>query len=596
MAKQTLNNNVSFGEQRDKINSNFTEVYDNIGDLSNRINFTQKGTLPVSSVSKQKSFGDSITVGFLIDNPYNRYTSILGAKIGLDFGVVDNSRAESGSGIFTAISNSNRYLLDNGGSLITLMTGLNDLKAWDDTKTSSKIRTCLRSFIANAFMSNALNAGGNGNGDFGFFTKTGTWNNFDSTSIGGKAPFNTYTSGQSASSTVSGSSIQASIPQQTTGDLIIGTFTDDGQVSNYLGDFDVFVDDVLRLTYSPRGKNDGIRTNIAGDVQGRMPDVILLKGVAGTTVRIVTKSNTLTIIDYIGFLRPIQNCSPLMISLIPKCTEEGYDLLGGNASSINSDKADEVIKDSIAEWYGYPIAIVDVNAEYDPINTFDGVHPNKLGHRQIAEEFSSNVIGGLSIYENPNIDRVINGVNVGKGIGSPSKTVILGADIAGNGNDNVKIGNKAAGGMTTGFGSVVIGSWAGGSSILGNSDVIIGHRAAFGRDDNFRNNVGSQCIVIGAYTTLPMDGNGQLLIATVDGDETFVYGNGLGNYAIGSTLISSSALVALNSVNKGFLLPRLTTTQRDNISSPAEGLEIYNLTLHKKQFFNGTAWETITSS
>lgn len=57
-----------------------------------------------------------------------------------------------------------------------------------------------------------------------------------------------------------------------------------------------------------------------------------------------------------------------------------------------------------------------------------------------------------------------------------------------------------------------------------------------------------------------------------------------------------SAVLDIVSTSRGVLLPRMTTTQRDAIASPGEGLEIYNLTLHKKQFFNGTTWETVTST
>jgi hypothetical protein len=40
----------------------------------------------------------------------------------------------------------------------------------------------------------------------------------------------------------------------------------------------------------------------------------------------------------------------------------------------------------------------------------------------------------------------------------------------------------------------------------------------------------------------------------------------------------SSALVELESTNQGFLLPRLTQTQRDSIANPATGLMIFNIT------------------
>jgi hypothetical protein len=57
----------------------------------------------------------------------------------------------------------------------------------------------------------------------------------------------------------------------------------------------------------------------------------------------------------------------------------------------------------------------------------------------------------------------------------------------------------------------------------------------------------------------------------------------------------SSAMVAINSTTKGFLPPRLTTTQKNAISSPATGLVVYDTTLNKLSVYTGAAWETVTS-
>ena len=59
------------------------------------------------------------------------------------------------------------------------------------------------------------------------------------------------------------------------------------------------------------------------------------------------------------------------------------------------------------------------------------------------------------------------------------------------------------------------------------------------------------------------------------------------------TLVSS-AILDIRSTTKGFLPPRMTTTQRDAISSPAAGLIIYNTTTNKLNVYT-TAWEQITS-
>ena len=57
-----------------------------------------------------------------------------------------------------------------------------------------------------------------------------------------------------------------------------------------------------------------------------------------------------------------------------------------------------------------------------------------------------------------------------------------------------------------------------------------------------------------------------------------------------------SAVLALGGTTRGLRLPVLTTTQRDAISSPAEGLLIYNTTTNKLNFYTGAAWEAVTSA
>lgn len=47
---------------------------------------------------------------------------------------------------------------------------------------------------------------------------------------------------------------------------------------------------------------------------------------------------------------------------------------------------------------------------------------------------------------------------------------------------------------------------------------------------------------------------------------------------------------------KGFLPPRLTTTQRNAISSPATGLLIYNSTTNNLNYYTGSAWTVIDTS
>jgi len=98
-----------------------------------------------------------------------------------------------------------------------------------------------------------------------------------------------------------------------------------------------------------------------------------------------------------------------------------------------------------------------------------------------------------------------------------------------------------------------------------------------------------------AVGNLAVESGGDLLVESIAGDLTLKslsndilleVGGGVG---IGSTPIAS-ALVNIASVTKGFMQPRLTTTQRDAISSPATGLSIYNSTTNEPEYFNGTSW------
>lgn len=60
-----------------------------------------------------------------------------------------------------------------------------------------------------------------------------------------------------------------------------------------------------------------------------------------------------------------------------------------------------------------------------------------------------------------------------------------------------------------------------------------------------------------------------------------------------SDMAHGSALLELRSDSSGLLLPRMTTTQRNTIPSPAEGLHVYDSDLHKTYFYDGTAWEPV---
>lgn len=67
-----------------------------------------------------------------------------------------------------------------------------------------------------------------------------------------------------------------------------------------------------------------------------------------------------------------------------------------------------------------------------------------------------------------------------------------------------------------------------------------------------------------------------------------------GNVGIGISSPDSSALLEIRSSTQGFLPPRMTTSERDNINSPANGLMIFNTDNEQVDVFaNGSGWRTI---
>jgi hypothetical protein len=82
-----------------------------------------------------------------------------------------------------------------------------------------------------------------------------------------------------------------------------------------------------------------------------------------------------------------------------------------------------------------------------------------------------------------------------------------------------------------------------------------------------------------------------LIITGAAGAATGALGLGMSS----GTDVNSKAVLELASTTKGFLPPRMTTTQKNAIATPPAGLVVYDTDLNKLCLYT-TAWETITSS
>jgi hypothetical protein len=65
---------------------------------------------------------------------------------------------------------------------------------------------------------------------------------------------------------------------------------------------------------------------------------------------------------------------------------------------------------------------------------------------------------------------------------------------------------------------------------------------------------------------------------------------------VGTTVSAINAILNVSSQNKGVLLPRMTQIQMNAISTPTQGLLIFNTSTNTFNFYNGSNWAPISSS
>jgi hypothetical protein len=257
---------------------------------------------------------------------------------------------------------------------------------------------------------------------------------------------------------------------------------------------------------------------------------------------------------------------------------------------------------------------------------------------------SNNVVIGnaANLYYSVN-----NTVVIGNSAGNANSSdgaIIIGASASGGGGNqgspNVVVIGTSASATGTGGNQIVIGASAVG---LGGSTIAIGNSStSFGRwwgrlllgtstDSGYQLDVNGTARVSSTLTVgstgntgtinLARTSNGGItgaIIQTNDVTQFYNYqgagidffvaagttvqrafirttGLGVSGTTGGSFTIDASAALQINATTQGFLPPRMTTTQRNAIASPAAGLVVYDTVDNEIDYYNGTAWTSIQS-
>lgn len=91
-------------------------------------------------------------------------------------------------------------------------------------------------------------------------------------------------------------------------------------------------------------------------------------------------------------------------------------------------------------------------------------------------------------------------------------------------------------------------------------------------------------------------------IGTTTNNSFYIIQNNVRRMTFHGTQISigvayhAGAIFAVDSTTMAFLPPRMTTAQKNAVANLEEGMQVYDLDLHKMCVYTGAAWETITSA
>ena len=173
-------------------------------------------------------------------------------------------------------------------------------------------------------------------------------------------------------------------------------------------------------------------------------------------------------------------------------------------------------------------------------------------------------IGFLALRSNASASTAIGSQAMSNSTSAQSVAVGANALYSGTGISNTAIGQRSLIATTSGTGNTAIGRQSGGANTTGGNNIFIGNGT-----DGVSATESNRTWIGNSSTTTSWLG---------------------GSLLIGTTTDVASSIATFNSTTKGFLPPRMDTTQKNAIASPATGLMVYDTTLNLISVYNGTIW------
>lgn len=255
-----------------------------------------------------------------------------------------------------------------------------------------------------------------------------------------------------------------------------------------------------------------------------------------------------------------------------------YSMYGGINSATGGDNT--AVGANSMQSYTSGYSNVAIGMEALNKNTSGGAN-TAVGKSALYKNTSNSentAVGASALYHSTGLKNTAVGMSALMNTSTGGLNTALGhaaGDLITTGNQNVIIGAGADPSVNSGINQIVIGFDARGqadnSVVLGNADVTAVYAS---QDKGATVYAGALDLSLGDITLQ----NRETISNATDGKIEVNATNTIisGNLGIGITTPNTNAVLDISSSSKGVLLPRLTVEQRDAISSPAEGLIIYN--------------------